>query len=180
MLPDAALTAVAYALVPHPSAPATGSSSRTDRSPGRCGARRRRGRGRQLCGSEWRARRRRRLGRVGPRRGRDGEREQVECYARCGQLPFHHAVQDLAGRGVLAQALVFEVLLAGGTLGCRAVARLQLPEPVVDFDLAGFSLDGSDAVVAAADVGPLDIGQDRAFGRGAGCGRGWGRGRGRG
>jgi hypothetical protein len=70
-------------------------------------------------------------------------------------------VQDLAGRGVLTQALGFEVLLAGGTLGCRAAAWPQLPEPVVDFDLAGLSLDGSDVVVAAGDVGPLGIGQDR-------------------
>ncbi|MFD7604604.1 hypothetical protein ACFWAN_29660 [Streptomyces mirabilis] len=92
--------------------------------------------------------------------------------------PFTRPCRISRDVGVLAQALVFEVLLAGGTLGCRAVARLQLPEPVVDFDLAGFSLDGSDVVVAAADVGPLDIGQDRAFGRGAGWGPGRGRGRG--
>src|SRR5690606_23725482 len=71
--------------------------------------------------------------------------------------------QYLAGGGVLAQALGLEVLLAGGVLGRGAVARLQPPQPVVDFDLAGFPLHGADVVVppgaaaVLADEGGGDV-----------------------
>ena len=56
--------------------------------------------------------------------------------------------QDLAGGGVLAQTLGLEVFLAGGALGGGAVPRLQPPQPVVDLDLAGFTLHGTLVVVA--------------------------------
>jgi hypothetical protein len=71
--------------------------------------------------------------------------------------------QDLAGGGVLAQALGLEVLLAGGAFGGGAVPRLQPPQPVVDFDLAGFALDGALVVIALgaaavlADEGGGDV-----------------------
>lgn len=55
------------------------------------------------------------------------------------------------------------MLLAGWPFGGGAVARLQLPQPVIDFDLAGFALDGALVVVALgaaavlADEGGGDV-----------------------